>query len=98
MVSNRSDSVVDSHEVDIFRNLGDDFACMVPLGLSCYHCDIHEALLWGGVHPVGDWIWSLIEVSDGESFSETSLSFGSLPVAVALSVLVFHSLVWRCVG
>jgi hypothetical protein len=26
---------------------------VVPLSLSCYHSDRHEALLRGGVHPVG---------------------------------------------
>jgi hypothetical protein len=98
VVSSGSDSVVDSHEVVILSKLGDDFAYAVPLGLPCYRGDRHEALLRGGVHPVGDLIWSLIKVSDGESFPETSASIVPLPVAVASSILVFGSLVWRCVG
>jgi hypothetical protein len=44
-----SDPVVNSHEVSIFRELGDDFSRAHPLGLSCYRGDRHEALLWGGV-------------------------------------------------
>jgi hypothetical protein len=54
VVSNGSDSVVDPREVGILSKLGDDFTCTVPLGLPCYHSDRHEALLRGGVHPVGN--------------------------------------------
>jgi hypothetical protein len=69
VVSSGSDSVVDPHEVGVLNKLGDDFSCVVPLGLSCYRGDRPEALLRGGVHPVGDnLIQSLIEVPDRESF------------------------------
>jgi hypothetical protein len=50
------------------------------------------------MHPVGYLIQSLIEVPDGESFPEMSASISLFPVAVASSVLVVGSLVWRCVG
>jgi hypothetical protein len=60
VVSSEGDTVVDPHEVGVFSKLGDDFACVVPLSLSCYRCDRHEAFLKGGVHPVGDLIQSLI--------------------------------------
>jgi hypothetical protein len=51
-----SDSVVNSHEVGIFRELGDDFTHMYPLSLTCYRRDRYEALFGGGVHPVGELI------------------------------------------
>jgi hypothetical protein len=40
-----SDPVVDSHEVSIFRELGDDLSRAHPLGLTYYRGDRHEALL-----------------------------------------------------
>jgi hypothetical protein len=40
---------VDSHEVGIFRELGDDLSRTHPLGLTCYRSDRHQALLWGTV-------------------------------------------------
>jgi hypothetical protein len=57
------DPIVNPHEVGIFSELGNDFTCADPLSLTCYHGDIHKALLRGGVHPVGDlihaslWFW-----------------------------------------
>jgi hypothetical protein len=57
-----SDSVVDSHEVGVLRELGNDFSRMHPLSLMCYRSDRHEALLWGGVHPVFDLVKSLCEI------------------------------------
>jgi hypothetical protein len=36
------DPVVHTHEVGIFSELGDDFSCVNPLGLSCYHGDGHR--------------------------------------------------------
>jgi hypothetical protein len=92
------DPVVDPHEVGVFSKLGDDFTCVVPLGLPCYRGDRHKALLRSSVHPVGDLIQSLIEVSDGESFPEMSVSINSLPFVVTQSVLVFDSLIGRCVS
>jgi hypothetical protein len=60
-----SDSVVDFHEVGVLRELGDDFSRTHPLGLMCYRSDRHEALLWGGVHPVFDLVKGLCEISYG---------------------------------
>jgi hypothetical protein len=57
-----SDSVVDSHEVGVFCELGDDFTCMYPLSLTCYCRDRHEALFGGSVHSVGDLIESLCRI------------------------------------
>jgi hypothetical protein len=42
-----SDSVVDSHEVGVLRELGDDFSRAHPLRLTCYRGDRHEALFRG---------------------------------------------------
>jgi hypothetical protein len=98
VVCSGGDSVVDPHEVGVFSKLGDDIAMVVPLSLSFYCCDRHEALLRGDVHPVGDWIQSLVEVPDGESFPKASALINPLPVAVAPDILVFGSLVWRCIG
>jgi hypothetical protein len=50
------------------------------------------------VYPVGDLIQSLIEVPDGESFPEASVSISSLPIVVTPSVLVFDSLIGGCVS
>jgi hypothetical protein len=67
VVSSGGDSIVDPHEVGIFSKLGDEFAYTMPLSLSCYRCDRHEALLRGGVYLVSDLIQSLIEVPDGRA-------------------------------
>jgi hypothetical protein len=48
VVSSGCDSVVHSHEVGVLNKLGDDFDCVVPLGMSCYHGDRHEAFLRAG--------------------------------------------------
>jgi hypothetical protein len=45
---------VDSHEVGIFRELGNDLSRAKPLGLTCYHSDRHQASLWGSVYPALD--------------------------------------------
>jgi hypothetical protein len=58
------DPVVYPHEVGVFGKLGDDFARGDPLNLTCYRADRHKALLGSGVHPVGDLIQGLVEVSD----------------------------------
>jgi hypothetical protein len=60
-----SDSVVNSHEVGVLRELGDDFSRAHPLSLSCYRGDRHKALFWGSMHPVFDLVESLREVPDG---------------------------------
>jgi hypothetical protein len=83
-----SDSVVDSHEVGVLGELGDDFTRVHPLSLMCYRGDRHEALFGGRVHPVFDLIKGLCEIPYGEGFTETSTSFVSLPVALTSGVLV----------
>jgi hypothetical protein len=60
-----SNSVVNSHEVSVLRELGDDFSRVHPLSLTCYRGDRHETLLWGGVHPILDSVESLCEIPDG---------------------------------
>jgi hypothetical protein len=92
------DPVVNSHEVGVFSELGDDFANADPLSLTCYHDDRHEPLFGSGVHPVGDLVQSLGEVPDGESLTETSMAFVPLPVAVTLGILVVGSFISGCVG
>jgi hypothetical protein len=60
-----SDSVVNSHEVSVLRELGNDFFRAHPLSLTCYCSDRHEALLWGSVHPILDLVEGLREIPDG---------------------------------
>jgi hypothetical protein len=50
-----SDPVVDSHEVSVFRELGDDLSRAHPLGLTCYRGDRHEALLWVVCTQLSTW-------------------------------------------
>jgi hypothetical protein len=93
-----SDSVVNPHEVGVFRELGDDFARVYPLSLKCYRSDRHEALFGGGVHPVGDLVEGLCEIPDGEGFAEMSTPFVSLPVAFTSGVLVMIGFISGCIG
>jgi hypothetical protein len=93
-----SDSVVNSHEVGVFRKLGDDFARVYPLSLTCYRSDRHEALFGGGVHPAGDLVEGLCEVPYGEGFVETSAPFVLLPVALTSGVLVVVGFISGCIG
>jgi hypothetical protein len=60
-----SNYVVNSHEVGVLREIGDDFSRAHPLSLTCYRGDRHEALLWGNVQPVFDLVESLCEIPDG---------------------------------
>jgi hypothetical protein len=46
-----SDSIANSHEVGVLRELGDDFSHAHPLSLTCYPSDRHEALFRGSMHP-----------------------------------------------
>jgi hypothetical protein len=88
-----SDSVVDSHEVGVLRELGDDLSHAHPLSLTSYRSDRHEALLWGGVHPALDLVECFREVSDGKGLAETSALFVPLSVAFTSSVPVGVGLV-----
>jgi hypothetical protein len=93
-----SDSVVNSHEVGILCELGDDFTCTHPLSLTCYRGDRHEALLWGSVHPAFDLVEGLCEIPDGKGLAETSASFIPLSVVFTSSVPVGVGLVYGCVA
>jgi hypothetical protein len=93
-----SDSVVDSHEVGVLRELGDDFSHTHPLSLTCYRGDRHEALFRGSMHPAFDLIKCLCEVPYGEALTETSTPFVTLPVALTSGVLVVVGFVCGCIG
>jgi hypothetical protein len=93
-----SDPGVDSHEVGVFRELGNDLSRAHPLGLTCYRSDRHEALLWGSVYPSLDLVECFSKVADGEGVAETSAPFASLSVAFPPGVSVGGGLVGGCVG
>jgi hypothetical protein len=93
-----SDSVVDSHEVGVLRELGDDFSHTHPLSLSCYHSDRHEALFRGSMHPAFDLVKRLCEVPYGEALTETSTPFVTLPVTLTSGVLGITGFVCGCIG
>jgi hypothetical protein len=95
---NLSDSVVNSHEVGVLRELGDDFSHAHPLSLTCYRSDRHEALFWGCVHPAFDLVKGLCEIPYGKVLTETSTPFVPLPVALTSSVLVVVGFIGRCIG
>jgi hypothetical protein len=93
-----SDSIVDSHEVGILRELGDDFSHAHPLSLTCYRGDGHEALFRGSMHPAFNLVECLCEVPYGEALTKMSMSFVTLLVALTSGVLVVVGLVCGCVG
>jgi hypothetical protein len=93
-----SDSIMNSHEVGVFRELGDDFTRAYPLSLICYRRDRHEALFGGSVHPVGDMIEGLCKIPYREGFSETSAPFVVLLIALTSGVLVVVSFISGCIG
>jgi hypothetical protein len=93
-----SDSVVDSHEVGVLRELGDDFTRTHPLSLACYRSDRHEALFGGSVHPAFDLIKCLCEILYWEAFTKTSTLFVPLPVAPTSGVLVVVGFICGCIG
>jgi hypothetical protein len=93
-----SDSVVDSPEVGVLRELGDNFSRVHPLSLMCYRGDRHEALFRGSMHPAFDLVKCLCEVPYGEALTETSMPFFPLPVAFTSSVLVVAGFIRRCIG
>jgi hypothetical protein len=90
------DPVVDSHEVSIFCEIGDDFSSTYPLSLACDRCDRHEALLRGGVYPALDGFESFCEVANGEVVSETPVPFVPLSVSLTSSVPVGVGLICGC--
>jgi hypothetical protein len=93
-----SDSVVDSHEVGVLRELGDDFTRTHPLSLTCYRGDSHEALFRGSVHPAFDLIECFCEIPYWEAPVETSTPFVPLPVALTSGVLVAVGFIRGCIG
>jgi hypothetical protein len=93
-----SDSIVHSHEVGVFRELGDDFTSAYPLSLMCYRRDRHEALFVGSVHPVGDLIEGLCKIPYREGFWETSAPFIALPVALTSGILVVVGFISGSIG
>jgi hypothetical protein len=93
-----SDSVIDSHEVGVLRELGDDFSRVHPLSVTCYRGDRHEALFWGCVHPTFDLVEGVCEIPYGKVLIETSTPFVPLLVALTSGVLVVVGFVRGCVG
>jgi hypothetical protein len=93
-----SDPGVDSHEVGVFRELGDDLSRAHPLGLTCYCSDRHEAFLWGSVYPALDLAECFGKVADGEGVAETSAPFASLSVVFPSGVSVGGGLVGGRIG
>jgi hypothetical protein len=93
-----SDSVVNSHEVGVLRELGDDFTRANPLSMMCYQSDRHAALFGGSVHPAGDLIKGLCEIPYRKGFSETSTPFVPLPVVFTSGILVVVGFVGGCIG
>jgi hypothetical protein len=93
-----TDSVVDSHEVGVLYELGDDFTCTHPLCLTCYRGDRHEALFGGSVHPAFDLIKCLCEIPYWEAFMEMSTPFILLPIALTSGVLVVIGFFCGCFG
>jgi hypothetical protein len=93
-----SDSVVNSHEVGVLRELGDDFSRTHPLSLTCYRSDGHETLFGGSVHPAFNLIKCLCEIPYGEAFTEMSMPFVPLSVALMSGVLVIVGFIRGCIG
>jgi hypothetical protein len=93
-----SDSVVDSNEVGILRELGDEFSRAHPLSLTCYRGDRHEALFRSSVHPAIDLVECFHEVPYGKALTEMSTPFILLPVALTSGVLIIAGLICGCIG
>jgi hypothetical protein len=93
-----SDPVVNSNEVSVFRELGDDLSRAHPLGLTFSRSDKHEALLWGSVYPALDLVECFREVADGEGVLKTPSSFVLLSVTLTSSVPIGVSLIRGCIS
>jgi hypothetical protein len=93
-----SDSIVDSREVGVLCELGNDFSRVHPLSLMCYRSDRHEALFRGSMHLAFNLVKRLCEVPYGEALTEMSTPFVTLPVMLTSGVLVVVGLVCGCVG
>jgi hypothetical protein len=93
-----SDSIVDSHEVGVLLELGDDFSRVHPLSLACYRSDKQEALYRGSMHPAFNLVKRLCEVPYGEALTETSTPLVTLLVMLTSGVLVIVEFICGCVG
>jgi hypothetical protein len=93
-----SDSVVDSHEVGVLRELDDNFSRAHRLSLTCYRGDGHEALFRGSMHPVFNLVERLCEVTYGEALTEMPTPFVALPITLTSGVPVVTGFVCGCVG
>jgi hypothetical protein len=93
-----SDSVVDSHEIGILRELSDDFSYAYPLSLTFCRSDRREALFRGSMHPAFDLVECLCEISYGEALTKMSTPFVTLPVALTSGVLVVAGFVCGCIS
>jgi hypothetical protein len=93
-----SDPVVNSHEVGVLRDLGDDFSRAHPLSLTCYRSDRHELLLWGSVYPALNLVEGFCEVPNGKGLAETSAPFIPLSVAFTSRVPIGVGIVSRRIG
>jgi hypothetical protein len=93
-----SDSIVDSHEEGVLRDLGDDFPHAHPLSLTCYRGDGHEALFRGSMHPAFNLVERLCEVPYGEALTKTPTSFVALPVTLTWGVPVVAGFICGCIG
>jgi hypothetical protein len=93
-----SDSVVNSHEVGVLHELGDEFSHAHPLTLTCYRGDGHEALFRSSVHLAFNLVKCFREVLYGKAFTETSTSFVPLHVAPTSGVLIVAGLICGCIG
>jgi hypothetical protein len=93
-----SDSIVDSQEVGVLHELGDDFSRAHPLSLTCYRGDGHEALFRGSMHLAFNLVERLCEVPYGEALTETSTPFVALPVMLTSGVPVVAGFLCGCIG
>jgi hypothetical protein len=93
-----SDSGVYSHEVGVFRKLGDDLSRVHPLSPTCYSSDRHEAFLWGSMYSALDLVECFCEVADGKGLAETSMLFVPLSVVFTSGIFVGSGLVGGRVG
>jgi hypothetical protein len=93
-----SDTVIDSHEVGVLHELGDDLSLAHPLSLTCYRSDRHEELFGGSIHLAFDLVKRLCEVPYGEALTEMPTPFVLLPVALTSGVLVIAGFIHGCIG
>jgi hypothetical protein len=86
-----SDSVVNSHEVGVFRELGDDFTRTYPLSPT-------SGTIRGWCAP--SWRLDRVPLRDSvrERFSEASAPFVALPIALTSGILDVVGFIGMCIG